>query len=413
MRKPSFDKWIASASIIATCSGYAIASYLPSYSALDMRVFIYAAYLSVGCLAVISLIRHLKRNAALKFGPIYFIVPLIVFWISYSLRYYSDAVLHPEILNVAPDRLGLEIFCSSLPCLLLGMSLSGRDLKKLTPTAVMVSLVLLCILALRDREYVTVSRLRNESLGAIMLGHLGAAAVLLALFSFLSASDFLRSRNLFQLGVAILAFPLGFVVLLYAGSRGPVLAFVVCALMIGVYAIQKRAWAMIAVLGVVGILGGSFAYRYAARSEADLERISGIENYISFRQSSDRDVILMNAWNEFLNSPLTGSGMEESISGSYPHNIIIEGFMTTGIIGGSCLLWLCLLCLFQAGKAIVRGRAESWICILFIQAFVRLLFSNTIASDGFFWFSLGCVATLCLAKDPQVPSAQLHSLACK
>ena len=64
-------------------------------------------------------------------------------------------------------------------------------------------------------------------------------------------------------------------------------------------------------------------------------RFSEISNDNSSVERFDQ---LRGGYNQFITNPLFGDFLEERVSKEYPHNLILESFMATGIFGGSLFL---------------------------------------------------------------------------
>ncbi|MBM4258951.1 MAG: hypothetical protein FJ147_24005 [Deltaproteobacteria bacterium] len=118
------------------------------------------------------------------------------------------------------------------------------------------------------------------------------------------------------------------------------------------------------------------------RIASTLERTeSGKESRLDLWQS---------AWEDFLDHPLAGRAMEGRYD-IYPHNLLVESFMATGMFGGGAFLWLLLLGLRAALRLIWRSHEHGWIGLLFIQMTVYGCFSGSLWSLSGFWYMLAAV----------------------
>jgi O-antigen ligase len=125
-------------------------------------------------------------------------------------------------------------------------------------------------------------------------------------------------------------------------------------------------------------LGSNIDQRIAATVE---RTESGKESRLDLWQS---------AWEDFLDHPLTGRAMEGRYD-IYPHNLLIESFMATGMFGGGAFLWALLLGLRAAFRLIGRSSEYGWIGFLFIQMTVYGCFSGSLWSLSGFWYMLAAV----------------------
>jgi len=99
---------------------------------------------------------------------------------------------------------------------------------------------------------------------------------------------------------------------------------------------------------------------------------------------------------QIVQNPLFGSGLEEKYSRFYPHNHILEAFMTTGVLGGLCFVILCWVTIKRSFLILQKEESYGWIACLFIIYFVHGLFSSSII-DSSFWYSMMAVYAVPIA----------------
>jgi len=87
--------------------------------------------------------------------------------------------------------------------------------------------------------------------------------------------------------------------------------------------------------------------------------------------------------------PIFGSSflIEKGVfRGIYPHNLILESLMATGLIG-TCFLIRWLYGLFKTGyTVIVTKDIYAWIPLLFFQYFIFGMFSKSIYANTNLWY---------------------------
>jgi len=118
------------------------------------------------------------------------------------------------------------------------------------------------------------------------------------------------------------------------------------------------------------------------------DRFMNIQRDIATGSSS---VVRIDIWKyslqQFLEHPLLGNSLECDQFNFYPHNILLEVLITTGIIGFIPFV-LFLYNIFTKMRLIVKQHSEYfWICTIFLQAFTQNMFSGGIYSAG--WLAIG------------------------
>lgn len=92
---------------------------------------------------------------------------------------------------------------------------------------------------------------------------------------------------------------------------------------------------------------------------------------------------------QFADNPIFGDALEVRAFRFYPHNIILEVLMSTGIVGFIPFAAL-LIHAFKRAVFIFRNDpANAWMCIVFIQSFMQNMFSGSLYGASWFWASLG------------------------
>jgi hypothetical protein len=181
----------------------------------------------------------------------------------------------------------------------------------------------------------------------------------------------------------------GIIPFLIGGSRGPIIALIIPILFAIFYyyklKIKRRFinyffFVVIAVI-VASLFFGDTSFKRLFNLFSDLEKNSG-------------EVIRLDIWkesfNQFLHSPVWGDSIQKH-GGSYPHNLIIEVLMATGVIGFIPYFLLLLFGMNRSIKIIRRNPSQSWISFFFILAFLMGMLSGNICSDIWYWSSMGLV----------------------
>lgn len=228
----------------------------------------------------------------------------------------------------------------------------------------------------------------GERVNPISTGYMAGTAILLTLIAFqtLSPKRFPFRALLYFTAAA------GSVLLVVSASRGPLLATLSAGLVLFSALRFPPARAVLVKPMVAAILAATGAAIIAAAEgfAADRLRISALLDALSWEE---RPLLWQNALRAFFEQPLTGSGFLLE-NGSYPHNLILESFMATGLLGGLLFLYLFLRALIRAVRFGMRPSEHQVPGILFIQAAALSMFSGALFNSPFFWYFLLAANTL-------------------
>lgn len=116
------------------------------------------------------------------------------------------------------------------------------------------------------------------------------------------------------------------------------------------------------------------------------------------------------AINQFFDHPVTGSALVELNSGQYPHNWIIEAFMTTGILGGFIFLIILSTGLVFACRLVRGPAAVRWLGLLYVQYLMGGMFSGGFYFDYTFWCITATVfASNSIMADNLMPAGKRYT----
>jgi O-antigen ligase len=141
---------------------------------------------------------------------------------------------------------------------------------------------------------------------------------------------------------------------------------------------------------------------YLAGNGLDVDRVFLSTTAYTVENSSvnNREIMYRGAWEQYLDSPLIGSSIVERGTLSYPHNLILEGFMATGTFGGVALVLLVLLASYRALRLIVHDTTSAWIPLCFFQQLIGAMFSGGIYGNMLLWGMTGIVLGADIPSQP-------------
>lgn len=313
----------------------------------------------------------------------------IGFWFFYTIRlvydlYYSSIILAP---NTSPSEyiqfaFGV-VFLPSF-CVILITQANNIDYDWVLKWIYRVLVFTLCVAIYSRGSSNIVGRSAGEvSIGVLLFGQYGATLSLLSLFYIIQGRNNFRNKLFYVIG-----FLIGFMGIFVSASKSPLLALMLVSLL----------FVIIWYGGLKGILlitiPGLLLYIFFTDIIYILNRLfkSGLFERILYAievgGDKTREKYMLTAINEFLDNPLFGNAIllqEFSVSGNYPHNIIVEAFMSLGFLGGIIILLWILKCVRKFYSASKEHFDTAWVGLLFMQYFIFALFSGNIFSNNLFW----------------------------
>lgn len=368
-----------------------------SVSSTPISVLLRSLILVLSGLLILLAVR--RRHAAFFTG--WFWVPFALFWGAYVLRLLADTVFPMRSLSRPSEDYWIWAIGA---CLIPTVALLAKEKTDAYPLAYRLSLAMLftaASLAAVFGDTVLTSqlsgvvydsgRLQLESLNPISLGHLGVSLLLLTLWRSVSQRE--NSTRAMRT-VTLAGSALGLYLTVAAASRGPIISLII-ALLFYILAIDlRRAWKPVALVAMTVAV----FYILAARFEeaGQFQTVSRIVSAFAGQDVtvSGREQSIVGAWQQFARSPLIGDALEEETTGFYPHNVVVESFMATGVAGGLSLVAL-IFSAITAAYRLVKWRSEhAWVALVFVQYLAAAQFSGAIYGVTMMWTLLGATIAL-------------------
>lgn len=398
---------MASLILVVTLVGFNAVSYLPGYLGVDSR-FITVPFralvlgLLIFALYRILAVRHIRMR--LRFPTL-----LATFFLAaYSLRYIADAVILQVPLGTAPGDIALYLFGICIPAFLVFYLI--RDLNFYSSSLFWITAILgLCCLIsmkLTDVSQQAAQHGRfggNEVLNPIGYGHMGVTAMIAGAFLLLQIGK-TRYSWLTRL-MAAGAIGCGAFSLLAAGSRGALVAAIILLPVVVFLALRRGSRLMTIGLCASLFFVFSASYVYLSQRGVSFDRMFDIAQ--GYTASNDsvyaRENMVHDAWQEYLHSPWVGNSLIEPNSMSYPHNCIVEAFMSTGTFGGVAFALLIGLAGWRALKLIRRNPAMAWLPLFFFQFLIGAMLSGGLYANPLLW------ATMAIVFGVDMPARRVRS----
>jgi O-antigen ligase len=390
-RKRPFTGWLLVLVFALGLAGYPLVAPLPLILNVDSReisIPYRGFFLGLALMVIVAVIR---RRDSFYFGRFWWVFWL--FWGIYITRLFADTIVSPMPLRLPIEEYYLQVFGLVLFPTIAFFAVLKPEECRLAIFATLIVSVLACLanyyLAIDVLLSGSIYRLGTETLNPISFGYLGATVVLLASFALLRLSlQGLQGKIFMLCSIAI-----GLLAVGLAGSRGPLAALVITILVLLVYTLRQNTARRAAALTVFLVVFAWIALPYVVEMGSGI--VERVEATGSGADPSDEDRIWLwtGAWSIFLDHPVVGSGIEPHSLGFYPHNVVLEGFMATGILGGSLLL-LMLLYAAKIAIGLLQSRSEyGWIGLLYIQQLFAAITTGAIYGSTGLWYTMAAAVS--------------------
>jgi O-Antigen ligase len=250
-----------------------------------------------------------------------------------------------------------------------------------------------------SNQFSSMGRLALAAVNPIMLGHYGTSLFLLSLYEMLNNK---QHRELHPKAgsntIFLLTSIVGLVVALMASSRGPLLAMIICTVVMVITSQRKNGLNVKFLSSLIALLL-CFALVASFSLKEDnqiLDRIYSASDEVDSSDSRSRGYLYETAVKTFLEYPLTGFGIELPNGEGYPHNLILESFLSLGICGGIVFIIITTFATISSIKLLLsKNSCWGWIGILFIQYFIAGFSSGSLYGANIFWYLLLAIIGIC------------------
>ena len=376
--------------LIGSIVGYPLIAATTTLLDLPNTMFAIAMRVSVLASSILLIGLALLRGARVS-APV--VLVFAAFWALYIIRLTYSTTASTEPLSLAPIEYWIwaigACFLPALAIILSGGSVNSEKLISRLVVAVFVAAVLVFLATSANSERLDAAvihgRLQLETLNPISLGRVGALTLIACLWLFLT-----RKLTITNLALSIGFAAIGLYLLAASGARGAVVALAVPYALVLLLRLGTRRgvlfFAATCAAGYVGLLFLPLIEDYTGTNLT--ERLeSGINRADAAAQS--REDSFRGALEGFFQSPITGSGLEDSVTQFYPHNLLLEAFMATGALGGILFAVLVVVALVRSVGMIARPAAPLWLPCVFVFFAISSMFSGALYSFVEFWAMLG------------------------
>lgn len=321
----------------------------------------------------------------------------VIFWLFYGIRLLLDLQLAPpvELRLAKAEYFQFAIGGTLVPAIAFAAAPLMFWDRKLFNWLALIGFIttLLSVFLYRDylgTDFRRVGATSDIAFGSINTAYLASSVLVLGLYLLFEKQTF--KAILFAAAMivpAIIGVALG-------ATRGSVVAIAAClaALVFAKFRRGKFGWVACVLAVIVTVLPNIILIYYDLGSSL----VDRFERLIVDEQITDsaRFLIWEDSWKQFLDAPLLGSGLDEQSRLTYPHNVIIESFMATGIVGGIafvCFLYSAIKSVFLLLINPLFCRQVGWVALLSLHYMMLAMVSGALYSNVLFWcFSVAVVS---------------------
>lgn len=370
-----------------TLVGFQFASTLPELFGVDSQVVSVPFRLLVLGLTGLIMFGWVVRGTRLCGGVAVYLT--LALWALLIGRMLYDTVINPlagEPGMKVSRYLQLSLFACFVPALAF-LELPSRATleraRRYTELLGAAALGMLIYLGLQGFfEGQIFRRLSTEVLNPILVGHLGVTVFVVALAGLPGSRGIVRTLRQLLIVTSLFA-------VVASVSRGPILAALVLAL-VHVFAGQmRRGLSIMGLIGRLALIAGGIALFVLLilylEENAKVQVAARFAGTFGDASASERILLFSGAWHQFASSPLLGDAYIELRLMTYPHNLLLETLMATGVVGFALLLLVLFGAALAGARAVAASPALEWPVLLLGQFTIALMFSGSILLEGRFW----------------------------
>lgn len=338
--------------------------------------------------------KHLKINS--------FIISIVFF--VFFIKVLVDVNAATKLLRSWPEY----IFYSINFCILPYYMFSQLDFYKYKHTIINATIFsgfvmgVVCVLLYQDILVLGVGRISeaayqdntSEYISPLALSYCSVLTIGLCIFKFINEKNLTSKIKTYYTSTIFLSLIMFFL----GASRGSVVALFFMILSFFYFSNKKvkKRFLITCFIAIPLVLQG-----VAFTNSAVFDRVFNSTSQLNI-DSMGRGDLWRIAWGYFIENPWFGGHIElidvpnykGYLSGNiYPHNMILEVFMSSGILVGLLFVFLIIFNFSQLFAALKKNPKEIWIIILLIVGFVQHFFSGAIYTAIIFFFPLGLLSS--------------------
>lgn len=318
-----------------------------------------------------------------------FTILFLLFWFIYSIRLINDLFGSIDQIDIAKPRKEYLMFAfgvSFIPSIaLLFINITKIQFGLILNWLYKVIFVFLLIaLIYRSGADLYGRTTGNMVIGILFYGQYGASLSILSIY-FLSKNLTKIESFFYSSGLLI-----GIITIFISSSRSPFLVLIIVSSLYLIIQTKKIRTFLFAFVLIYGFYSYFFEIIYFVDLYFPNDFLSRLlMAYEDVESVGGRNSLYRDGLTEFIDHPFIGNAITlqtGNASGYYPHNLIIEALMSTGIFGGFIFIFWVIESLYCSIKLIFLNNETTWIGLLLIQFLLFGMFSGNLYSSDIFWF---------------------------
>lgn len=358
--------------------GYPIIGNLVSWLDVESRMLSIPFRVFLGSLSVLVI----ALKTSIPFNKWHFLILLI--WYSLILRLGFDT----SITGIENTDYALEFFLISCVLPVLAIWALDNYNQQYYATAAFVLASTGSLTAWLGNYFGTfgesnlteiTGRLSSTALNPVTIGHV-------ALSGFLCGLTLIRTVTRRTRALIILIMMMLLIIIIQTGSKGPVIALVSILL---IWASQR-----VLIVPMIGLVVSATIAIFVYGDSPFAQRMMAVEDDPS---TTERIAFIQDSLQQIATAPWIGSASVELKSGSYPHNIFIEGALSFGLPLTAVLAVLLFYGLFKSFRLLKTENDLA--ALLFLQALIISQISGALFADSMLWICLVWILGLEISND--------------
>lgn len=358
--------------------GYPIIGNLVSWLDVESRMLSIPFRVFLGSLSVLVI----ALKTSIPFNKWHFLILLI--WYSLILRLGFDT----SITGIENTDYALEFFLISCVLPVLAIWALDNYNQQYYATAAFVLASTGSLTAWLGNYFGTfgesnlteiTGRLSSTALNPVTIGHV-------ALSGFLCGLTLIRTVTRRTRALIILIMMMLLIIIIQTGSKGPAIALVSILL---IWASQR-----VLIVPMIGLVVSATIAIFVYGDSPFAQRMMAVEDDPS---TTERIAFIQDSLQQIATAPWIGSASVELKSGSYPHNIFIEGALSFGLPLTAVLAVLLFYGLFKSFRLLKTENDLA--ALLFLQALIISQISGALFADSMLWICLVWILGLEISND--------------
>lgn len=401
--------------------GFAFVSLIPSFLGIPSRPISVAFRAFMVAAAVVVFARWLAGSVRMRGGLA--TQAFLLFWAILVVRIFWEATVTPLPLDLLWDEYWLfGIGVALVPALALFQIPNTPTLRlalRLTEAMGAFAVIGLSLAGAKAVFEVasgaggSADEIERLATAVVNPAYLGYMAVTVVVTSGFLIVDALRTEGSRRWPVVVRGAVIVFsvIAMVASASKGPIAVAAIVGVLflfvrgrrdLAVSAVLVRL-AVFAILGVVMLAGAVLL-----EDLTSLRTVSRFTELGMDQSTIERRDMASGAFNQFARGPILGDDIVELRSRTYPHNVLLESAMATGIVGAALLGALMTYSLLLAWRLLRAGDGREWLAILHVVFWLLAMTAGSLVFTPHIWATTAAV--LAAAALPGA-SRQLQSTA--